>query len=159
MDRFPAPGRVVVPAAFIVGAALFFAACASAPEVTDQTTPAEIIQRAQEASDRNRYGLALQYYQILLDRSADDLELVCTAEYEIAFIHYKQKKYAEARSGLDRLLARYNSSDAELLPRQFKRLGIIVLERITEKEQAKTPFDGIMSLFRKKEPQEAPPRS
>ena len=68
--------------------ALVIAACATGPvNIPDDFSPAELIQRAQEASDRNRYGVALQYYEALLDRNRTNIDLVCTAEYEIAFVH------------------------------------------------------------------------
>jgi len=125
------------PAAlFILVTVLFTAACASGGErIPADLSPAELIQRAQEASDHNRYNLALQYYQALLDRNPHNIDLICTGEYEIAFIHYKQKKYALARNGFNNLLERYNTPDAELLPQQFKRLATIVLGSISEKEQ------------------------
>jgi tetratricopeptide (TPR) repeat protein len=139
---------VVFPAVL----ALFFAACVSGTAViTDETSPAELIQRAQEASDRNRYGLALQYYQALLERNSDKPDLVCTAEYEIAFIHYKQKKYPQAREELNTLLERYNTPDEELLPPQFKVLANIVLEQITEKEKIRDPISELLMLFKKKD--------
>lgn len=116
--------------------------------ITDETTPAEIIQRAQEASDKNRYGLALNYYQALLERFPGDIELICTAEYEIAFIHYKQKKYTQARQELNALLERYDTPNELLLPRQFKRLAVIVLERITEKERTRDPISEFFLLFK-----------
>jgi outer membrane protein assembly factor BamD (BamD/ComL family) len=125
-----------VAALFVLAAVLFTAACAGGGErIPAGLSPAELIQRAQEASDHNRYNLALQYYQTLLDRNPDNIDLVCTGEYEIAFIHYKQKKYALARNGFNKLLERYNTPDAELLPQQFKRLATIVLGSISEKEQ------------------------
>lgn len=128
--------------------ALFFFACATGgANIGEDLSPAELIQRAQEASDHNRYRVALQYYQALLERNQQNIELVCTAEYEIAFIHYKQKKYDEARTELNALLERYNTPDEELLPPQFKRLANIVLESITEKEKPRFPF----TLFQKKE--------
>ena len=132
----------------ILAVILFFSACASGRfNISNDLSPAELIQRAQEASDRNRYKTALQYYEALLERYSYNIELVCTAEYEIAFIHYKQKKYADARTGFNTLLERYESPDQELLPQQFKRLANIVLDQITEKEKPKFPF----SLFTKKE--------
>jgi tetratricopeptide (TPR) repeat protein len=106
--------------------------------IPDEITPAELIQRGQEASDRNRYNVALQYYQALLDRNPTSIDLICAAEYEIAFIHYKQKKYTEARGEFNVLLARYETPDAELLPQQFKKLSNIVLERMAEKEKQKS---------------------
>jgi outer membrane protein assembly factor BamD (BamD/ComL family) len=111
-------------------------ACASAPfEVPPGLTPAELIQRAQEASDRNRYGRAKQYYEAILIRFPSDSENICTAEYEIAFIFYKQKDYEEAKSGFNKLLLRYNSPDAEALPSQYKVLAGKVLENIAKKEK------------------------
>jgi outer membrane protein assembly factor BamD (BamD/ComL family) len=111
-------------------------ACATVPQDIPQLSAEELVQRAQEASDRNRYNLALRYYQALYERNQDseDLTWTLTAEYEIAFIHYKQKKYAQAREELTALLGRYDDPDAELMPQQFKRLAVIVLKSIDEKE-------------------------
>jgi len=116
-------------------AVLCLGACATGPlNIPEELTPAELIQRAQEASDRNRYNVALQYYTALLDRNSTNIDLVCTAEYEIAFIYYKQKKYSQAKEGFQSLLERYDDFDDDVLPPQFKRLANIVLERIIEKE-------------------------
>jgi outer membrane protein assembly factor BamD (BamD/ComL family) len=105
--------------------------CASGPlNIPDGLSPAELIQRGQEALDRNKYDHALQYYEVLLQEYPTNMELVCTAEYEIAFIHYKQKKYSQARSEFNSLLTRYDTPDAELLPLQFKILSEIVLEKV-----------------------------
>ncbi|MFP3091264.1 tetratricopeptide repeat protein [Treponema sp. TIM-1] len=109
----------------------WFVSCASGPlDISEDLSPAELIQRGQEALDRNKYDYALQYYEVLLERYPTNMELVCTAEYEIAFIHYKQKKYGQARNEFNKLLARYDTPDAELLPLQFKILSEIVLEKI-----------------------------
>jgi tetratricopeptide (TPR) repeat protein len=103
--------------------------------IPEDLTPAELIQRAQEASDRNRYNHALQYYTALLERNRTNIDLVCTAEYEIAFIYYKQKKYSQAKEGFNTLLERYDAPNSDMLPPQFKRLAAIVLERINDKEK------------------------
>jgi outer membrane protein assembly factor BamD (BamD/ComL family) len=128
------------PTLFILAAALLFSACASQLNIPQDLSPSEIIQRAQEASDKNRYNHALQYYQALLDRNPTNIDLVCTAEYEIAFIHYKQKKYIQARAGFNSLLELYNAYDEGYLPPQFKLLALKVLERIDEKENPRTLF-------------------
>ncbi|MDR3247506.1 MAG: hypothetical protein LBT39_01855 [Treponema sp.] len=123
----------------LLGVLLVMAACATGPQnIPEEITAEELVQRAQEASDRNRYNTALQYYQTLLERNPTDIDWICTAEYEIAFIHYKQKKYGEAREELESLLLRYETPDAELLPQQFKRLSYIVLENIDEKEPGRS---------------------
>jgi len=122
--------RILFASAIVV---IFFS-CISTVHISDDLSPAELIQRAQEATDKNRYNNALQYYQALYDRNRNNIDLIITAEYEIAFIHYKQKKYHQARSELSSLLRYYNSPDQELLPQQFKRLAEIVIERIDEAE-------------------------
>jgi len=121
--------------ALILVAVLCLGACATGKlNIPEDLTPAELIQRAQEASDRNRYSVAMQYYTALLERNSTNIDLVCTAEYEIAFIYYKQRKYSQAKEGFRLLLERYEAPDGDLLPPQFRRLANIVLERIIDKE-------------------------
>jgi tetratricopeptide (TPR) repeat protein len=138
MSIFPAKSSTAVLA---VISALFISGCASAPvNISGDASPAELIQRAQEASDKSRYNLALQYYRTILDRNFSNIDLVCAAEYEIAFIHYKQKKYTQAKEEFLTLLTRYDIPDEELLPQQFKKLSNIVLEQIAEKEKPRNFF-------------------
>jgi outer membrane protein assembly factor BamD (BamD/ComL family) len=112
------------------------AGCGSGPEdVSDAITPAELVQKAQEASDRNRYNHSLGYYGLILERFPDQSDYICAAEYEIAFIHYKQKKYDIAESEFRNLLARYDGPDAELLPPQYRILANIVLATIEERKK------------------------
>jgi len=119
--------------------ALLFSACASTVTIGEELSPAELIQRANEAMDRNRYNIAIQYYEALRDRNQSNVDLNITAEYHIAFIHYKQGKMEQAREELNAVLEYYNSPDAELLPQHFKRLSQIVLQTIDEKEKRKDP--------------------
>jgi len=114
---------------------ILFFACETTINISEDLSPAELIQRAQEASDRNYYKTALQYYEALLARNRNNNALVINAEYEIAFIHYKQKKYEQAREELNAILEYYNTPDEELLPQQFKRLAQIVLQSIDKKEK------------------------
>jgi outer membrane protein assembly factor BamD (BamD/ComL family) len=126
--------RLVVP--LLTGLLLlaFAVGCASGPgNVSDTITPAELVQRAQEASDKSHYKDAKAYYELILERFPSNIDMVCTAEYEIAFIHYKQKQYDTATAQFNSLLARYDEPDGELLPPQFRRLADIVLKQIAEK--------------------------
>jgi hypothetical protein len=82
----------------------------------------------------------MQYYQTLYDKYPNNIDLVITAEYEIAFIHYKQKDYNLAREKFNSVLNYYYTPDAELLPQQFKILSQIVLQRIDEKETVKRKY-------------------
>ena len=121
-------------------AAVLALSCASRPVVIpDDLTVMELIQRAQEASDRNKYNVSLQYYETIIDRFPLDIDSICAAEYEIAFIHYKQKKYDEAKVEFTELLDRYNTPDEELLPPQFKILSQKIMGNITEIENRKNP--------------------
>jgi outer membrane protein assembly factor BamD (BamD/ComL family) len=107
--------------------------CASGPvDIPDTLTPEELIQRGQEASDRNRYKQSLQYYEAILERFPSNIDMICAAEYEISFIHYKQKKYDQSKAEFRALLDRYETLDAELLPQQFRILAEIVLTRMEE---------------------------
>jgi len=124
--------------ALLLMAALAFFSCSSGPIVIpEDLTAAELIQRAQEASDRNKYKVSLQYYETIIERFPYDTDNIIAAEYEIAFIHYKQKKYDLARMEFVDLLEQYNTPDEELLPQQFKILSQKILERITEIENAR----------------------
>ncbi|MCL2805118.1 MAG: lipoprotein [Treponema sp.] len=119
---------------FIALIVLLLSGCASV-NISEDMSPAEIIQRAHEALDRNRYKAAKQYYEALYERNRTNIDLIITAEYHIAFIYYKQKKYDIARAELTALLSYYNSPDQELLPQHFKRLAQIVLQNIDDKQR------------------------
>jgi outer membrane protein assembly factor BamD (BamD/ComL family) len=110
-------------------------ACTSSQVNTDNLSPEELIQKGQEASDRNKYEQAIQYYEAIIRQYPFHIDAICAAEYEIAFIHYKQKKYEIATTEFNQLLSRYNTPDEQLLPPQFKRLATIVLEKIAEKKK------------------------
>ena len=97
-------------------------------------SPAQIIQSAHEAMDRNRFNIAIQYYQALYERNPTNIDLVITAEYHIAHIHYRQGRLDQARQGMMGVLAYYDTPDAVLLPQHFRVLAQIVLERIDERE-------------------------
>ncbi|MCL2444193.1 MAG: hypothetical protein FWD13_12130 [Treponema sp.] len=121
---------------------LILFSCSSAANITDDMTPATLIQRGQEAMDRNNYKAAIQYYQVLRERNLTNIDLIITAEYHIAFIHYKQKKYDQARTEMNAVLAYYNSPDEVLYPQHFKRLAQIIIQNIEEKEKNRRPLFG-----------------
>ena len=121
----------LVRAVVLAALAALIVSCASAPKpIPDTLTPAELIQRAQDNTDRNKLDEAIRYYQTILDRYPTDLPSVCAAEYEIAFIRYKQGRAEEATQGFRTLLARYEGVDAELLPAHFRILGEKILAKI-----------------------------
>jgi len=129
-------------AALIITAITAVSCISTGPvEIPDGLTATELIQRGQEASDRNRYNVSLQYYEAVTERFPYDIESVIAAEYEIAFIHYKQKNYEQSKTEFYSLLERYNTPDQELLPAKFKILSNIVLGKIAEIEAARKKRD------------------
>ena len=118
----------------LLTALLTFSCATRTVVIADHLTPMELIQRGQEASDRNRFSVALQFYRALLERFPYDIDSRLAAEYEIAFIYYKQRDFNTAREKFEALLERYDTPDSELLPPQFKVLAGIVLARISEAE-------------------------
>jgi len=129
----------IINTAVVLAATLLAVSCASGPvTIPDNLSPPELIQRAQEASDRNRYEDSLQYYRTLIERFPFDIDNIIAAEYEIAFIHYKQKKYDVAKAEFTELLQRYNTPDEELLPQQFKILSLKIMATIEEIENSDT---------------------
>jgi outer membrane protein assembly factor BamD (BamD/ComL family) len=113
---------------------VLIASCATTIEIGENLTAEELVQRGQEAMDSNRYRTALQFYQALYDRNPGHIDRIITAEYHIAFIHYKQRNYTLARTGFNSVIEHYNIPDEELLPQHFRRLAQIVLQRIDEIE-------------------------
>lgn len=116
-------------------AAVLALSCVTGPvEIADDLTPAELIQRGQEASDKNKYSVALQYYSAVIARFPFDIDSILAAEYETAFIHYKQKKYSAAKAEFRGILEKYDTPDEELLPPSFKILSNMLLKKIAEAE-------------------------
>mgnify|MGYP001204031843 CR=1 FL=1 len=132
-----APSAILATLAAIALAAAL-SSCASAPkEIPADLSAQTLIQRAQEASDAYNYKAAVAYYQALRDRYGSDPAYLCAADYEIAFIAYKEARYAEARTGLTALIERYNAADGESLPPRYRILADKVLAKIDELEKAK----------------------
>ena len=84
---------------FYLPICLFFSlliSCGTVPSeenVPPNFTPSELNQKAQEELDEGRVRNALAYYRILVNRYGQDMSVRTGAEYEIAHIYIKQKKY------------------------------------------------------------------
>ena len=76
----------------------------------------EMFQRAQEAVDRERWETALRYYREFIQRFPDDRGAIMEAEYEIAFIAYKQGDYDVARDRFEKILLAYEEDRTGQLP-------------------------------------------
>ena len=103
--------------ALIIGAV--FLGCSTVPsEIPTDIEPKEYFQRAQEAVvERGDYDTALRYYETFVERHSNDIQLTVEAEYEIAFIHYKQGEIDLAKTEFEALIEKYSTDTAQLLPR------------------------------------------
>jgi outer membrane protein assembly factor BamD (BamD/ComL family) len=121
--------RFVLPVVCVI-LALSAVGCASTPVPSDisDLTPAEIFQKAQDASDKSDYAAALQFYKLFQEKFPGDVEHQVWASYEIAFLYHKMGDDKTALVILDELLARY--AKGEKLPEAPRILAEKVKERI-----------------------------
>lgn len=98
-------------------------ACGTLPtneNIPPNLTPTELKQRAQEQFDKGNNRKALAYYEILLIRYGSDISVKTAAEFEIAHILIKQKKWAKADEMLEAIIARYESAGgAGITPKYY----------------------------------------
>lgn len=106
------------------------AACRTVPtEIPDDLSEAELIQLAQESADSENWEAALAYYQAVLDRFPQDKGVTVAAQYEMAFIEYKQGNVEAAQAGFEQLLGVYDF-EGDALPQWPKFLAERLLEEI-----------------------------
>ncbi len=114
---------------------LLASACKSAPPVNyNSLNKAEFFQKAQEASNKGDYEIALAYYNHFLAKYPDDIQKGIEADYEIAFIAYKQHDYKKANRLFSDILDKYSTDAAQVLPAWPKILSQEILKEIKEKQ-------------------------
>ena len=99
-------------------------------------TPAEVFQRAQDASDGGDYRRALAYYEGFLAQPGIDAERGAWARYEIALLYHKMGDDDTALAKFDELLAMYEKDPT--LPQSPKILATSVKAAILEKRSKKS---------------------
>jgi len=132
---FPLVKRFLQPTivSLVFGALLLLASCQSAPEeIPEGLSKAQMFQRAQEEVDRRNYEQALRYYDEFIRRNPDDPGSIIEAEYEIAYIAYKQEEYDTAEEKFETLLEQYDGERADQLPEWPQVLAVKLLDRIEE---------------------------
>jgi outer membrane protein assembly factor BamD (BamD/ComL family) len=105
--------------------------CASVPSsVPEGLSAAELVQRAQEASDSYNYRAAAVYYRTALERFGDDPAVRCACTYELAFIAYRQGRPGEARTGMKAVLEIYAGPDGSGIPDTYLILAKKILQKL-----------------------------
>jgi tetratricopeptide (TPR) repeat protein len=90
-----------------------FWACTSVPtEIDPGLKPREYFQRAQDATEADRYKLAVDYYEAFLEAYPEERDRGLWAEYEIALLYEKMGELEQSLRLFDALLARYNTPEA-----------------------------------------------
>jgi outer membrane protein assembly factor BamD (BamD/ComL family) len=114
----------------------FFTACSSVPEeseISEDLSVAELIQEAQNSFDKGSSRTAEVYYQVILNRYADNPEAVVAAQYELAHLKIKHKKWREALFLIDGLIQEYDYDISYQLPRSYLKLAQLDREKIPQK--------------------------
>ena len=102
----------------------------------EDVTPEEFFQKAQEAViDWNKYKAAILYYEEFMRRFPDMKNKIIEAEYEIAFIKYKQRKLDESEVLLNNLLDKYQTDEAVYYPVWPAIMANKTLENIAEERE------------------------
>ena len=115
---------------------LLISSCASIPKeenVPKEMEVIDLIQKAQEAFEINNYRGAKKWYEIILHRFGDDSSVRVEAEYELAHILVKQKKWKQAHQHLSLLIKVYESKDGRRLPPEFYKLAKMDYEKVVKK--------------------------
>ncbi len=99
------------------------ASCGTFPtneNVPPNLTPTELKQRAQEHFDKGSKKKAIAYYEILITRYGSDVSIRTAAEFEIAHLLIKQKKWDQAERMLKEIIARYETAGgAGITPKYY----------------------------------------
>ena len=114
----------------------FLFSCASIPKeerVPLDTEVIDLTQKAQEAFEINNYRGAKKWYEIILKRFGDSTAIRVEAEYEIAHILTKQRKWKEAYSLLKRVIEQYETKGGMKLPPEFYKLAKMDYEKVLKK--------------------------
>ena len=87
---------------------IFTIGCETVPtEVDESISSAELFRLAQDAYNLSLYDTALFYYDLIIERFRADRFISLSAQYEIAFIHFRRGRVELARTMLEDLLAEY----------------------------------------------------
>ena len=121
--------------ALVSFAIIFVVSCASVPKnIPLELSAKELNQKAQECTAAENYAGAEVYYKTLIQRFGMDTSVLVPAEFELAHVYIKQKKYDKAKPVLERVLSYYEVDNGSL-PREYKKLAQVDLNKIPQEEK------------------------
>ncbi|MBQ8385596.1 MAG: hypothetical protein IJX45_10215 [Spirochaetaceae bacterium] len=109
--------------------------CQSAPkDIPEALTADELVNLAQASYDKGNVKAAQAYYETIIIRYGSQMDKLVEAEYEIAHLKVKQKKWQQAIPDLQRIISYYETDTTGSLPPAFKKLAELDMAKIPEKE-------------------------
>ena len=127
--------RTIAPLSALVLLAVLLSCRTTGPVDLTGLTPAEIFQRAQDASDKGDLRRSLAYYEGFLAQPGIEAQRAAWARYEAALLYHKMGDDDTALARFDELLAMYEK-DATL-PEGVKVLATRIRADIIEKRSKK----------------------
>lgn len=117
----------------------FFAmsSCKSLPEIPNDMTQAQLIQKGQNAFSAGDYKVAEYYYQTSIQRYGNNTESYIESKYELGHLYLKTKDYDKAEEAFNEILELYDYAAAGDLPASYKKLANIGLGKIPKKNTQK----------------------
>lgn len=133
MKRTPFVYRVA-----LVGLLVMLSGCHTVPKnIPEDLSADELINLAQASYDQGNTKAAQAYYETIIIRYGDDMNKLVEAEYEIAHLKVKQKKWQQAIPDLQRVLNYYETDTTGMLPPAFRKLAELDMAKVPERELIK----------------------
>jgi len=107
--------------------------------ITSDMSPEDYFQKAQDASDRGNFPLALKYYYKFKETFPNNLEKNVWASYEIAFLQHKMGNDEKALELFDEIISLYTQDKSSVLPKAVLTLAESVKKKILDSQKKPEP--------------------
>lgn len=121
---------IVLLSIIAMAGGVLFTSCQTLKDIPEDLTAPQLLQRGQAYADASDYKNAEACYLATIDRYGDDTNTYIEAEYELAHLYMKMKKYDKARAVLEEILEIYDYATPGSLPAAYKKLAQIDMEKI-----------------------------
>ena len=121
---------IVLLSIIALAGGVLFTSCQTVKDIPEDLTAPQLLQRGQSYADNADYKNAEACYLATIDRYGDDTNTYIEAEYELAHLYMKMKKYDKARAVLEEILEIYDYATPGSLPAAYKKLAQIDMEKL-----------------------------
>ena len=127
---------ILLTISLLFAGVLALSACKSLPEIPNDLTQAQLIQKGQNAFSAGDYRLAEHYYQTSIQRYGNNTENYIESKYELGHLYIKTKDYDKAQEAFEEILELYEYAAVGDLPASYKKLAEIGMSKIPAKKEA-----------------------